>query len=175
VLLVTIDIGANDPETCGSQPSLASLVRLASCVGQVPGAAARLGTILASLRAAARPGVRIVGMSYYLPELAEWRAGMLGKAVAWASERLAVGYNDLLDQAYDQADVKVADVFSAFGTADFGDPVTVPGLGSVPRNVARICEWTWECAPPPRGPNQHANAAGYRVIAAAILRASGLA
>jgi lysophospholipase L1-like esterase len=73
VLLVTIDIGANDPEACDSQPSLASLVRLASCVGQVPGAAARLGTILASLRAAARPRVRIVGMSYYLPELAECR------------------------------------------------------------------------------------------------------
>ena len=37
-------------------------------------------------------------------------AGMLGKAVReWASERLAVGYNDLLDQAYDQADVKVAE------------------------------------------------------------------
>ena len=57
---------------------------------------------------------------------------------------------------------------------NFGDPVTVPGIGSVPRNVARICQWTWECAPPPRGPNQHANAAGYRVIADAILAATKL-
>lgn len=171
VLLATIDIGANDPETCASRPSL---TRLAACVGQIPGAAARLRTILAGLRAAG-PGVRIVGMSYYLPALAEWRDGMAGKAVAWASERLAVGYNDLLDQAYSQADVRIADVFGAFGTADFGDPVNLPGLGSVPRNVARICEWTWECAPPPRGPNQHANAIGYRVMAGAILQALGLA
>ncbi|HSZ45720.1 MAG TPA: SGNH/GDSL hydrolase family protein [Streptosporangiaceae bacterium] len=171
VLLVTIDIGANDPETCGSQ---ASLVSLASCVARVPAAAGRLATILASLRAAG-PGVRIVGMSYYLPELAEWRDGVVGHAIAWASERLAVAYNDLLGRAYEQAHVKVADIFSAFDTSDFGNPVTLPGVGSVPRNVARICEWTWECAPRPRGPNQHANPAGYRVIASAILRASGLA
>jgi lysophospholipase L1-like esterase len=170
VLLVTIDLGADDVETCGSQPGLASL---ASCVGQVPGAAARLATILASLRAAG-PRVRIVGMSYYLPDLAEWRNGMLGRAVAWGSERLAVGYNDLLEHAYSQAGVKVANIFGAFDTTDFGNPVSVPGVGSVPRNVARICEWTWECASAPRGPNQHANRAGYDVIATAILRASGL-
>jgi hypothetical protein len=31
--------------------------------------------------------------------------------------------------------------------------------------VARICTWTWECAAPPVGPNEHANQAGYAVIA----------
>jgi lysophospholipase L1-like esterase len=171
VLLVTIDIGANDFQDCGSQPGLA---RLASCVGQVPGVATRLAAILSSLRAAAGPGVRIVGMSYYLPELAEWRNGILGQAIAQASERLATTYNDLLDQTYAQAGDTVADVFGAFGTTDFGDPVTVSGIGSLPRNVARICEWTWECTPPPRGPNQHANPTGYRVIANAILKAASL-
>jgi hypothetical protein len=40
--------------------------------------------------------------------------------------------------------------------------------------VALICEWTWECAPAPRGPNQHANPAGYRVIANAVLKAANL-
>jgi lysophospholipase L1-like esterase len=172
VLLVTIDIGANDPQDCISQSGLASL---ASCVGQTSEAAANLTAILASLRAAAGPGVRIVGMSYYLPELAEWRHGTLGHAVAWVSERLAVAYNGLLDHAYAQAGIDVANVFGAFDTTDFGDPVTVPGLGSLPRNVALICEWTWECAPSPRGPNQHANPAGYRVIADAMLRAANLA
>jgi hypothetical protein len=44
----------------------------------------------------------------------------------------------------------------------------------LPRNVARICQWTWECAAPPRGPNQHANPAGYQVIANAILKAANL-
>jgi lysophospholipase L1-like esterase len=171
VLLVTIDIGANDPEDCVSQPSLG---KLASCIRQVPGAAANLTTILATLRAAVGPGVRFVGMSYYLPELAEWRNGMLGHALAWASERLAITYNDRLDHAYAQAGVGVADVLGAFDTTDFGDPVTVPGIGTLPRNVALICEWTWQCAPPPRGPNQHPNPAGYRVIASAVLKAANL-
>jgi lysophospholipase L1-like esterase len=171
VYLVTIDIGANDPEHCGSQPSLA---QLASCVRQTPEAATNLAKILASLRAAAGPDVRIVGMSYYLPALAEWRSGAIGHAVAWVSEKLAVAYNDLLSHAYAQAGVSVANVFGAFDTTDFGDQLTVPGFGSLPRNVARICQWTWECAAPPRGPNQHANPAGYRVMANAILQAANL-
>jgi lysophospholipase L1-like esterase len=171
IFLVTIDIGANDPESCGSQPGLA---QLASCIGQVPGAAARLATILAGVRAAAGAGVRIVGMSYYLPALAEWRDGEPGHAVAWVSERLATGYNGLLDGAYTRAGIAVANVFGAFDTTDFGDPTTVPGIGTLPRNVALICQWTWECEPSPRGPNQHANPAGYRVIASTILKAAGL-
>jgi lysophospholipase L1-like esterase len=171
IFLVTIDIGANDLQDCGSQQSLATL---ASCVGQAAESASRLATILAGVRAAAGPGVRIVGMSYYLPELAEWRDGEPGHAVAQVSERLAAVYNGLLDGAYTRAGVAIANVFGAFDTADFGNPMTVPGIGTLPRNVALICEWTWECAPPPRGPNQHANPAGYRVIADAILKAADL-
>jgi lysophospholipase L1-like esterase len=171
VYLVTIDIGANDPENCSNQPSLA---QLASCVRRTPQAATNLAKILASLRAAAGPDVRIVGMSYYLPALAEWRNGMVGRAVAWVSEKVAVAYNDLLTHAYAQAGVSVANVFGAFDTNDFGNPLAVAGFGSLPRNVARICQWTWECAAPPRGPNQHANPAGYRVMANAILQAANL-
>src|SRR5215475_7319834 len=171
VVLVTIDIGANDPESCGSQPSLA---KLASCIGQTPGAAANLSAILASLHTAAGPGIRIIGMNYYLPALAQWRNGTLGRTLARVSARLATAYNGLLNHAYTEAGVEVADVFGAFETTDFGNPVTVPGIGSLPRNVARICEWTWACAPPPRGPNQHANTAGYRVIADEVLKAAYL-
>ena len=171
VFLVSLDIGANDPQDCGSQSGLTGF---ASCVSRTPDAAANLAVILASLRAAAGSGVRIVGMSYYLPELAQWRSGVIGHAEAWVSERLAVAYNNLLGGAYAKADIAVADVFGAFDTTDFGNPVTVPGYGSLPRNVAMICQWTWECAAPPRGPNQHANPAGYRVIADEILKAAHL-
>jgi lysophospholipase L1-like esterase len=172
VVLVTIDIGANDPEDCGVKLSLSALT---TCVGtDVPDAISNLGTILTRLRAAAGPDVRFVGMSYYLPALAEWRQGVTGQAVAQVSERLAAGYNDLLDRVYAQSGVRVANVFGAFETSDFGNRVAVPGVGTVPRNVARICQWTWECASPPRGPNQHANQAGYGVIAQAFLSAAGL-
>ena len=62
----------------------------------------------------------------------------------------------------------MADVFGAFRTADF------TASGSLPRNVALLCRWTWACATPPRGPNQHANQAGYQVIARSFERAAGL-
>jgi len=171
VLLVTIDIGANDPEHCagqqgGGQPSL---TQLASCaVTGIPAAVTHLTTIMARLKAAAGPGVRIVGMNYYLPALAVWRDGLPGHLVAWAAERLAATYNDMLDRAYTNAGARVADVFGAFDTADFAEQ------GTTPRNVALLCQWTWACAAPPRGPNQHANQAGYQVIARVFLQAAGL-
>jgi lysophospholipase L1-like esterase len=168
VLLVTLDIGANDPEHCGGQPGLGQLARCA--VKDIPAAADHLGTIMARLKAAAGPGVRIVGMNYYLPALAEWRSGLSGRVVAWTAEKLAAAYNSMLGRVYAKSGARVANVFGAFATADF----TKPAGADVPRNVTRLCQWTWECAAPPRGPNQHANQAGYRVIARAILQASGL-
>ena len=171
VVLVTIDIGANDPEDCG----LSSPHSIATCVGtDIPEAVSNLNSILARLHAAAGPGVRIVGMSYYLPALAEWRNGLPGQAVAWVSEKLATVFNDMLNRAYASSGVQVANVFGAFETSNFGNRAAVPGIGTVPRNVALICQWTWACASPPRGPNQHANEAGYGVIARAFLSAAGL-
>jgi lysophospholipase L1-like esterase len=172
VFLVTVDIGANDLEDCGSQPDLIEVI---PCfVADVPGAVSRLGTIMTRLRTAAGPDGRIAGMSYYLPALAQWRDGSSGQAFAKLIERLEAGYNDLLDHVYADHDAKVADVFGAFATSDFSDQVTVPGIGKVPRNVALLCRYTWECTAPPRGPNQHANATGYGVIARAFLQAAGL-
>jgi lysophospholipase L1-like esterase len=168
VSLVTIDIGANDPDSCITQPSVS---KLATCVGKsIPEATANLGTILTRLRQAA-PHVRMIAMNYYLPALAEWRNGLAGRALAQVSELAAAGYNTLLTDVYRSFGVRVANVFSAFHTSDFSPQVSVPGLGRVPRNVAAICQWTWECAAPPRGPNQHANQAGYQVIAHTFLAA----
>ena len=175
VLLVTLDIGANDPEQCGGRPGLGQLAKCA--VKDVPAAVGHLGTIMAQLKAAAGEqgagevgGVRIVGMTYYLPALAEWRSGLPGHLVAWTAEKLAATYNSMLGRVYAKSGARVANVFGAFETADF----TRPAGTNVPRNVARLCQWTWECAAPPRGPNQHANQAGYRVIARAFLQAAGL-
>jgi hypothetical protein len=53
-----------------------------------------------------------------------------------------------------------------FDTADFTPLVPLSPTVKVPLNVARICQWTWMCAPAPRGPDIHANATGYREIAA---------
>jgi lysophospholipase L1-like esterase len=170
VALITIDIGANDPDSCFA--ARATLGKLASCVTtSIPQATANLTKILASLRSA-DPAGRIIAMSYYLPALAEWRDGLLGQAFARLAALAAQGYNSVLTRVYQKFGVRVANVFGAFDTTDFSGQVTVPGFGALPPNVAAICRWTWECAAPPRGPNQHANQAGYQVIARTFLLAA---
>jgi lysophospholipase L1-like esterase len=164
VSLITLDIGANDPEQCGSRPDLA---KLATCAENLPHATTNVTTIVRRIKTAA-PGVRILAMNYYLPALAEWRTGVTGRVVAYLAEKLAVSYNNMLDKVYSQAGIKVANVFGVFATTNFGDEV-----GGLPRNVAFVCRWTWECAAPPRGPNQHANPAGYQVIARTFLQILG--
>src|SRR5689334_3479909 len=167
VLLVTLDIGANDPEACSGQPSFSQLA--ACAVKGVPSAVTHMGTIVDRLKQAAAPDVPMVGMNYYLPALAEWHHGLSGRAVAWTAEKLAATFNALLGRVYTKAGMKVADVFGAFQTSDFG----THGAAS-PRNVTLLCQWTWECAAAPRGPNQHANQAGYHVIAREFLQAADL-
>jgi lysophospholipase L1-like esterase len=166
--LVTLDIGANDPETCLTTPTPASLVTCATKV--IPDAIGNLGTILTRLRRA-DSGAHIVAMNYYLPALAQWRHGLAGELVARAVELAAGGYNALLDRVYRKYRVRVANVFGAFKTTDFGATVDLRGYGTLPGNVAAICRWTWECVGPPRGPNQHPNPAGYQVITRAFLAA----
>jgi lysophospholipase L1-like esterase len=167
IALVTLDIGANDPETCLTTPTPSGLVTCATKT--IPDAIGNVGTILARLRQA-DAGAHLIAMNYFLPALAQWRHGLTGQVVARLVELAAAGYNALLDRVYKRYGARVADVFSAFSTGDFGGTVNVRGFGSLPGNVAAICRWTWECASPPRG-NQHPNRAGYQVITNAFVRA----
>ncbi len=170
VALITIDIGANDPNSCVL--GVRSLDKVPSCLSSsISHTAGNLDTILAGLRHAGGSHVPIIGMSYYVPELAGWLAGMPGKVVAVLAERLTAGYNDLLSHVYRQYGARVANVFGAFHSADFGSHVRLPGRGTVPQNVATLCQWTWACAGAPRGPNEHANDAGYDAIAKQFLLA----
>jgi lysophospholipase L1-like esterase len=137
----------------------------------IPQALANLTTIMTALRQAGGSQVRIIGMNYYDPELATWLTGSAGQAFAQASVVLTDQYNTGLAGVYRQFSALVADVFTAFRTTDFTDQVTVPGLGTLPLNVATICQRTWECAPPPQGHDEHPNASGYAVIAGAFLAA----
>jgi lysophospholipase L1-like esterase len=168
VSLITIDIGANDLNPCVVLPPS----QIQACVIQtLPQIAANLTTIMTALRAAGGRRVRIIGMSYYVPQLAEWLTGPDGQAAAEQSVPLVELLNQVLTSGYEAARARVADVFTAFDSTNFTDQVTLPGIGTVPQNVANICLWTWECVPPPQGPNEHANATGYAVIARAFLAA----
>lgn len=160
VALVTIDIGANDVRAClsGTEVDQQCVIH---ALGQVQ---ANVAEILGRLRAAAGPGVPIVGMTYYNPYLAAWLQGPAGQEVAQASTQLALTLNQVLRGVYGSAGSPVAPVEEAFSTSDFTTMVPLPGVGLVPLNVARICQWTWMCT---HG-NIHANATGYTVMADAF-------
>jgi lysophospholipase L1-like esterase len=165
VAFVTIDIGANDFPCQEAQCIPAGVTSIET----------NLPTILASLRAAAGLDVPIVGMTLYNPFLAAWLLGPAGQAFAELSASQLMGpVNALLRGLFEGAGDGVADIETAFSSNDFTTLVALPGAGIVPLNVARICTWTWVCAPPPLGPNNHANAAGYGAIAHAFAIVLGL-
>ncbi len=165
VPLITIDNGANDLNAC---IALGVISKIVQCLTPVfPAIEKNLAFTLSVLRKN-DPHATIVGMSYYDPELADWLTGPSGQQFAGASIVLARQFNQLLEGDYTAANMRFADVFTAFDTADMKDMVSVPGLGKLPKDVALICGWTWECVPPPVGPNEHANKAGYGVISLAF-------
>lgn len=164
--LITIDIGANDVDGCVTAGAISQ-----ACVASGLAAVQHdLPLILGALRHAAGGHVLIAGMNLYDPFLADYLTGAAGQAAATQSVTLGEQLNQLLATADNAFGARTADVAGAFSTTDFTDTATLPGVGTVPLNVARICTWTWMCAPSPVGPNIHANATGYKVIAAAFER-----
>ncbi len=165
VAFVTIDIGAND-FPC----------QAAECIPAGVGAIqTNLPSILAALRQAAGPNVPIVGMTLYNPFLANWLTGPEGQTIAQTSASQLMGpVNGVLKAIYASAGIGFADLETEFSSNDFATQVELPGAGTVPLNVARICMWTWVCAPAPYGPDNHANEAGYGAIAHAFAIQLGL-
>jgi lysophospholipase L1-like esterase len=158
VALVTIDIGANDITPCARGGAIDD-----ACVQRAYRTiAVNLSRIVLGLRLAT-PFVRMAAMNYYNPNLAAYLQGPAGQQ--FAREALAVGnrLNAILGLIYRIAGFRLADVAAAFSTND----TTL--VGSLPLNVVRTCQWTWMCAPPPLGPDIHANKDGYAVIARTFL------
>jgi lysophospholipase L1-like esterase len=169
IALITIDIGANDVDGCAT----ATTINQTCVAAGFASVKHNLPLILGPLRRAAGRRTEIAGMNLYDPFLAEYLTGAAGQAIATQSVTLSVALNELLGAGFHAFGVRTADVQDAFSTTDFTDTVSLPGVGTVPLNVGRICEWTWMCAPSPVGPNIHANAAGYQQIAAAFEQAIG--
>ena len=162
VALVTIDLGANEVEPCGS---LAGLDH--ACLNQAfTDVAAGLPRVLRALRGAAGREVPIVGMNYYDPFVVAWLLGEDGRRLAEAASVRSAMFNAMLKGLYAGFSALVADVATAFQSEDF---TPVPEAGGLPVNVILACQWTWMCAPAPIGPNIHGNAEGYGVIAEAFL------
>lgn len=160
IAFVTLDIGANDYLRCRT-------AQLGCAAGAFNGIRENLPPILRALRRAAGPRVRIVGMEYYAPLVTRWLDGAAGQAEAAAHVGFIAAGNELLRRLYRGNGARVARVESAFATRNFTARETLPDGRSVPRNVARVCRWTWMCA---RG-DIHPNRAGYGAIARAFAAA----
>ena len=157
---VTNDIGANDIYHCVSNGSL----DVGCIVSNLVTIQSNLSTIDSRLRAAGGDGAVYVGMTYYNPLLASWLKGGASEVIATAT----TAANNILSQVIASTNSghgwMTADVAAAFSSDDF-TLVDLPGVGSVPKNVARVCTWTWMCA---LG-DIHANLAGHQVIADTFL------
>lgn len=148
IAFVTIDIGANDLRF--EADPLAAI-------------ATNLPPILERLRAAAGPGVPIVGANYFgwvttfvwndTPDLAALQDYV--DLMSWFD----YGF---LGPIYAAAGDPVADVAGAFQMTD----TTL--VNGTPQNVLVECQLTWQCAKTPLGPEIHPNTEGYGVIAHAF-------
>jgi lysophospholipase L1-like esterase len=165
VPLITIDIGGNDLDSCYT---ITSAVTASACAKSlVGGMNSRLTAIAKALRAA-DPAAVIVGLNYYVPELASWLSGAAGRSLATVQLKVTELLNTGLAADYKSVKALNANVFGKFKSSDLTDKTTLPGHGSVPVSVALVCDWTWMCAAPPKGGNAHANKKGYGHIAATI-------
>jgi lysophospholipase L1-like esterase len=168
VPLITLDIGINNVSPCTHYGN-ASVVD--SCARPlVAGLRSDTAAVLKALRAA-DPSAVIVGLDYYVPELSYWLGGSGGQSYATVMQSMIRSMNAALAADYKAAGARYADVFTAFESGDLTGLTTLPGHGSVPVGVARICQWTWMCAAPPKKLNVHANRLGYKVIAQTIYAA----
>ena len=156
VRLVTLDIGGNDVAGCGfgglepacTEPALALL-------------SDNLPQITSRLRAAA-PEATVVVLNYYDPFLVLDLVGDVGLGQKSVAELAKV--NRAIASSAAASDARVADVAAGFETTATR-ATTVKDVGRLPRNLARILQWT--AMAPPRF-DFHPNDAGYAVMARAV-------
>jgi len=163
VAFVTVDIGANDILPCNP----ANIGCTAAALGAVQ---ANFPRIIRALRKAAGPDVKlkIASMTYYAPGLALWLTGPAGQAQARAYvDSFITPLNAIMRSMYAGLNVRTAAVDRAFSVTDFTTTADLPGVGTVPLNVAKTCLLTSMCA----SQNIHPNAQGYGVIAQAFAAA----
>jgi hypothetical protein len=162
--VVTIDMGFNNIRPC-----LTATVTIASCVSRgITAVRKYLPTIVSRLQRAGGPLVHFVGVGYSDPFLAYYLDGSAGRVLAQQGLVAINGLNTALQQVYNAKHVPMANVAKGFFSSST-ELVTTAKYGTVPENVATICAQTWMCTPPPFGPDDHPNNAGYSTIGRAIV------
>lgn len=163
VVLVTIDLGYNNLLPC-LRHQVVNEPCVSSALSQIH---QQLSQIVSALRAAGSVTMRLIGVGHNDPFLGDYLEGSAGQTFVSQTLDVFSRFNDTLHSVYGEAGVPMADVAAAYDTNDT-EPTSLGALGSVPMDVARICELTWMCRRSPLRPNIHPNDAGYEVIADAI-------
>lgn len=164
VALVTVSIGGNDITRCAgvSNPSTCVLSALPAVRRNVQALARRL-------RAAAGPGVPLIGLTYPDVFLGLWvyPSGHTDPSLATLSvTAFKELFNPTLAAAYRSAGGRFLDVTQATGGyAPLGRQTTLAPYGSVPVAVARTCTLTWFC----KSGSIHPTSAGYALIGRTIV------
>ena len=143
VAFVTLQIGSNDTFRCFRFGAVAFDQ---ACIDELlPKISARLTFIVETLRSA-DPDVPIVGSNYLDPLLVAWTIPGIDHDAVVAIADVWTAVNDTLEETYASLGVRVADTEGAFTATDFDTIVHVRGVGDVPINVARVCQWTYACS-----------------------------
>ena len=162
--LVTIDLGFNNIRPCLLPRTVEQ-----SCVNQsVALVREYLPRILKILKEAAGPNVHFVGLEYEDPFLGYYFNGSSGPTIATETLEAMSSMNATLFQVYSKANIAIANVPGAY-LSENDSPRTLANVGTIPQNVDTACLLTWICTPPPYGPDDHPNNAGYLTIARAIV------
>lgn len=161
--LVTIDLGFNDVRAC----LLPSQVDAACAAAGIASVRNDFPKILADLKAAAGPNVHFIGVEYGDPFLAHFLLSAAEFTDASQTLSVMTELDNSLLSAYTAAGIPTANVAGAFRLSDTTD-TEYANDGEVPQNVVSECAYTWMCTPPPFGPDDHPNNAGYAVIATEI-------
>jgi lysophospholipase L1-like esterase len=160
--LITVSIGGNDVTPCVAQANPISCVSTA-----VAGITTNVTSLAAALRAAAGPGVPLIGLTYpdvilgsyvYPTQPATASTLSLAKLSVVAFRSLI---NPALMKAYAAAQGSLVDVTKATGAyIPLTRTVRYRPYGTIPAAVASVCTLTWFCA---QG-NIHATTKGYTLI-----------
>jgi lysophospholipase L1-like esterase len=173
IAFVTLDIGANDLQICSKNGGIDI-----NCVNQGIANIKKFAPKIAKgLRKAGGKRLPMAVSTLYDPFLQSWFNGSFGQAIAKASVDLAKNeVNPAIAKAFKAQKFKVAKTDTAFKTyTPFSQTTSFGGRNDVPVAVATICKLTHMCDPAPKGPNIHANKAGYAVMAKEFRKALGKA
>jgi lysophospholipase L1-like esterase len=164
--LVTVTIGGNDLVIAclASKDPVGCVIQAAASI------TVNLPILLQGLRAAAGPGVPIIGLTYPDVVLGDYlSADPSTRALAPLSVTSYMGiFNPALQKQYEAAGATFVDVTSGTGAYTPFDQTTPLGpYGAVPVAVARVCQLTLFC----QYGDVHPSTAGYTLIAGLITAA----